>query len=339
MCSGYQCNIVPPHILEKLAEKGSVSCKKTLNDTQRILQKRNTKLDNLLLRKINTGNGDRLIYDSKNTYNQRVKLVRKEGEDIKSDPVINSAYDASGFVRKYLKDTFGLNSIDDNGLDLISNIHYGIAYNNAYWDGDEITYGDGDGKEFSNFSNAIDVVAHELMHGVTQFLANLEYRGQSGALNEHFSDVFGTIIKQKYLKQQLTDADWLIGDTVVTENFPGKAIRSMKDPGTANDFDIQPNHMDKYYTGSADNYGVHINSGIPNKAFYLSCLEIGLDDCALIWFNTLKTLWRTAQFNHMLTTIIDTTSRLMEEKKVCDTAVEAIVRSFETVGITANKVA
>lgn len=334
MCTKQQCLIVPPHILEQLAKLGNTSCKKTLNDTHRIFQKRNTILNNLLIREIAEGEGDRYIYDSQNLSQQRVALVRKEGEDAANDEAVDKAYETSGFVRDFFKDTFGLNSIDNNGLDVISNVHYGKDYNNAFWDGDEMTYGDGDGKEFKDFASAIDVVAHELAHGITQFLANLEYRSQSGALNEHFSDVFGTIIKQKYLQQDIAEADWLIGDTVVTDAFPGVAIRSMKAPGTANDFDTQPDHMDNYYTGNADNQGVHINSGIPNKAFYLSCLEIGLDECALIWFDTLRALWRTADFNDMLDVILQVTENLQKEEKLSSGALAAITNSFTAVGLT-----
>ncbi len=334
MCDKHHCLIIPPHILQELAKLGNTSCKKTLNDTHRILQKRNAVLNNLLVREVTEGDGDRFIYDSQNRNQQRVELVRKEGGEATDDESVDNAYETSGFVREYFKDTFGLNSIDDNGLDIISNVHYGKDYNNAFWDGDEMTYGDGDGKEFKDFASAIDVVAHELAHGITQFLANLEYQSQSGALNEHFSDVFGTIIKQKYLKQDISEADWLIGDTVVTEEFPGVAIRSMKAPGTANDFDSQPDHMDNYYSGSADNQGVHINSGIPNKAFYLSCLEVGIDDCALIWFETLKALWRTADFNDMLDVILRITEELLKEEKVCDGALQAIENSFSAVGLT-----
>ena len=334
MCNRHHCFIIPPHVLEALAKRGNTSCKKTLNDTHRILQKRNTVLNNLLIRDLEEGDGNRFIYDSQNRTEQRVQLVRKEGEDASNDESVDKAYDTSGFVRDYFRETFGLNSIDNSGLDIISNVHYGKEYNNAFWDGDEMTYGDGDGKEFKDFASAIDVVAHELAHGITQFLANLEYQSQSGALNEHFSDVFGTIIKQKYLKQDISEADWLIGDTVVTEEFPGVAIRSMKAPGTANDFDSQPDHMDNYYSGNADNQGVHINSGIPNKAFYLSCQEIGLDESALIWFETLKALWRTADFDDMLDVILRVTENLQKENKVCNTALEAIENSFSAVGIT-----
>ncbi len=333
MCNKHNCFIVPPHILEELAKRGNISCKKALNDSKRILERRRTALNNLLVREFEDGNGERFIYDSQNQYEQRVALVRKEGQEPGQDETANKAYETSGFVRDYFRDTFGLNSIDGNGLNIISNIHYGEAYNNAFWDGDEMTYGDGDGKEFTDFASAIDVVAHELAHGVTQFLSNLEYQSQSGALNEHFSDVFGTIIKQKFLNQDISEADWLIGDSVVTEDFPGVAIRSMKAPGTANEFDTQPDHMDNYYSGTADNQGVHINSGIPNKAFYLSCLEIGIDECALIWFETLKALWRTSNFIDMLETTIATAQRLTKEEKVSDTAVDAIAKSFSQVGL------
>lgn len=334
MCNKNQCHIVPPHILQELAKRGSISCKNTLNDSYRILQKRNTILNNLLVTDRQKGDGDRFIYDSQNTNKQKVVLVRNEAETAVNDFTVNKAYDTSGFVRDYFKTTFDYNSIDNAGLDIISNVHYGTDYNNAFWDGDEMTYGDGDGQEFKDFASAIDVVAHELAHGITQFLANLEYRSQSGALNEHFSDVFGTIIKQKYLKQDISEADWLIGDTVVTDAFPGVAIRSMKAPGTANDFDNQPDHMDNYYSGMADNQGVHINSGIPNKAFYLSCLEIGLDDCALIWFETLKGLWRTANFNDMLAIVLQVTESLQNQNKICNSALACIEKSFDTVGLT-----
>ncbi len=333
MCIQSYCHIIPPYILEELAKLGNTSCKRTLNDIDRVYQKRREVLNGLLKRQQEGDAGQRYIYDSQNSYNQRVVLVREEGAVVSADPVVNSAFDTSGFVRNYFLETYGLNSIDGKGLDIISNIHYGVSYNNAFWDGDEMTYGDGDGKEFSDFASAIDVVAHELTHGITQFLANLEYKGQSGALNEHFSDVFATVIKQKFLKQTPETADWLIGDTVVSEAFPGVAIRSMKAPGTANDFDVQPDHMANYYTGPADNQGVHINSGIPNKAFYLACMELGIDSCAQIWFETLRALWRTTNFTEMVEIMLQTVQRLISEQKLDITAEDAIRRSFSTVGL------
>lgn len=319
--------------MEGLAKEGNLYCKWALNDAMRILENRKNALNRLLLRNLLETQGERRIYNSSNQYAQRVALARMEGDTPVADATVNVAYESSGYVRDYFREEFGLNSLDNRGMPIISNVHYGVKYNNAYWDGDEMTYGDGDGKEFDNFAGAIDVVAHEMTHGLTQFLANLEYYGQSGALNEHFSDVFATIIKQRYLKQPPEEADWLIGDKVVTSNFPGTAIRSMKAPGTANKFDVQPDHMDRYYTGSSDNQGVHINSGIPNKAFYLSAIELGREAVALIWFETLRRLWRTAQFQDFLTQVMDVSTRLSEEGKVPAGSPEILADSLAAVGL------
>ncbi len=333
-----KCFIVPPHILEALAKRGSLNCKRALNDSNRILEKRNTTLNTLLQRQPEEGDGRRQVYDSGSQFAQRVLLVREEGGSPTEDKVVNDNYDLTGYVRRYFKDNFGYNSLDDHGMLLISNVHYGSDYNNAFWDGDEMTYGDGDGLEFLNFASAVDVVAHELMHGVTQFLANLEYRAQPGALNEHFSDVFATLIKQDFLGQSPGEADWLIGDSIVGRNFPGRAIRSIKAPGTASEFDRQPDHMDDYFSGASDNYGVHINSGIPNKAFYLSCIALGKVDCGIIWFETLKRLWRTANFQDMISTIVQTTKELENNGKVAMNASSVIEKSFTAVGLSIPEV-
>jgi Zn-dependent metalloprotease len=336
MCIHKCCHIVPPYILEALARRGSQPCKRALNDTRRILRKRDTALNNLLSRPAPDGNAARLVYNCKHRYEQRIELVRKENGNISEDKGVNSAFDTSGYVRDYYLGAFGLNSMDNNGMPVISNVHYGVSYNNAYWDGDEMTFGDGDGIQFTNFASAIDVVAHELTHGVTQFMANLDYHGQSGALNEHFSDVFATIIKQKYQQVQMADADWLIGDTIVTAKFPGKALRSMKDPGTANDFDIQPGHMKDYYTGTDDNGGVHINSGIPNRAFYLTAMETGIGPASIIWFESMKALWRTSNFKDMRTVTLETCHRLVDVGKIPGNATAAVDFGFAEVGLNAD---
>jgi len=333
MCYKCFCSIVPPEILKELAKRGSQASKKTLNDTFRVQEKRNHVLNQLLVERIVVGNGDRFIYNSMNQNIQRLNLVLSEGDPASNDQTANDAYQLSGYVRDYYRQTFNLNSINGQGMSIISNIHFQQSYNNAFWDGDEMTYGDGDLIEFKNFASAMDVVAHELTHGVTQFTANLEYYSQAGALNEHFSDAFGTIIKQKYLNQDIQSADWLIGDQVITEKFPGKALRSMKDPGTANEYDTQPAHMDHYYSGSGDNQGVHQNSGIPNKAFYLACQGIGIDDCAKIWYETLHSLWRNVNFQEALGIFIQSAEMLSQSGEVSSSAKEVIIDSFGSVGI------
>ncbi len=165
-----------------------------------------------------------------------------------------------------------------------------------------MVYGDGDEdlpedeRLFNRFTIAIDIIGHELTHGVTQYEAALVYRNQPGALNESFSDVFGSLVKQRALNQQANQADWLIGQGLFTANVKGVAIRSMKAPGTAyNDpvlgKDPQPGHMDDYVNTPNDNGGVHINSGIPNRAFFVVATEIGgfaWEKAGKIWYVTLS---------------------------------------------------
>ena len=159
-----------------------------------------------------------------------------------------------------------------------------------------MVFGDGDGELFNRFTIALDVIGHELAHGVTEDEAGLVYMFQPGALNEHLSDVFGSLVKQKALGQTADQADWLIGAGLLAKGSNGEALRSMKAPGTAYDDpvlgkDPQPDHMDQFVETMQDNGGVHINSGIPNKAFYLAATSIGghaWEKAGRIWYETLR---------------------------------------------------
>ena len=181
-------------------------------------------------------------------------------------------------------------------MSIVSYVHYDVNYDNAFWDGSEMVYGDGDGEIFARFTKSIDVIGHELTHGVTQYEANLAYSNQPGALNESMSDVFGSLVKQRTLKQTAAKADWLIGAGLLMPKIHGKAIRSMKAPGTAYDDpvlgkDPQPATMKDYVKTTSDNGGVHINSGIPNHAFYLAAVEIGGNawtKAGKIWYIALR---------------------------------------------------
>lgn len=274
------CMFVPPQVLENLARARIAEARLSIQQSKLSREQRSAKIvDMTVFARIAPlgiappGQGPRKVYDCQHQWVQRVPPVRRgEGHPTTDDAAVNDAYDSTGTVRDYFKDVLNRNSIDNAGMDLILNVHYGVGYLNAFWDGDEMTFGDGDGTIFVNFTKSLDVVAHELAHGVTQFTANLDYYSQSGALNEHFSDVFGSVITQYAEGQTAHDADWLIGDEIMGPDLYGEALRSMKAPGTAYDNtllgkDPQPDHMKDYYTGSADNQGVHINSGIPNKAF------------------------------------------------------------------------
>ncbi|HKS32284.1 MAG TPA: M4 family metallopeptidase, partial [Enterobacteriaceae bacterium] len=165
---------------------------------------------------------------------------------------------------------------------------------------------DGDGEIFNRFTIAIDVVAHELSHGVTETEAGLIYFEQSGALNESLSDVFGALVKQ-YQKQQTADrADWLIGEGLLAEGINGRGLRSMSEPGTAYDDpllgkDPQPGHMKDFIKTREDNGGVHLNSGIPNRAFYLAAIAVGghaWEKTGYAWYDTVcdRSLPQNADF-------------------------------------------
>ena len=255
----------------------------------------------LFLATVAKGGKQRTIYDAKNGSKLPGMVVRNEGDPASSDQAVNEAYDGSGITYDLYYNIYQRDSLDNNGLKLDSTIHYQKGYDNAFWDGQQMVYGDGDEdlpvseRLFNRFTIAIDVIGHELTHGVTQFSADLAYWEQSGSLNESMSDVFGSLVKQYQANQMASQADWLIGQGLFTSNVHGVALRSMKAPGTAYDDpvigkDPQPAHMKDYVTTVEDNGGVHINSGIPNHAFYVASIEMGgfaWEKAGRIWYKAL----------------------------------------------------
>ena len=234
----------------------------------------------------------RTIFNAENTEDLPGTLIRSEGQRSVGGKTVSEAYKYSGATYDFYRKIFDRHSIDTRGMKLDSTVHYGENYNNAFWNGTQMVYGDGDGEIFQRFTKSIDVIGHELTHGVTQYEAALEYSGQAGALNESLSDVFGSLIKQHSLQQKADKADWLIGAGLFTRKVDGAALRSMKEPGTAyNDptigKDPQPGHMKDFVNTTSDNGGVHINSGIPNRAFYLAAIELGgyaWEKAGKIWY-------------------------------------------------------
>ncbi len=331
---------IPPYVLGSLARAGIEEARYSIQQSRLTRLNRAEKLIdiNTFRGKGTEGTAHRKIYDSQGTFEQRVKLVRDEGAPATGDENVNQSYEYVGQVFDYFKDVLGRNSIDNLGMDFVVNVHFGDKYANAFWDGDDISLGDGDGEIFTNFSKSLDVVAHEIAHGVTQYTANFKYSGQSGALHEHFSDVFGSAISQKAAKQSAEDADWLIGNEIMGPELYGESIRSMSEPGTAYENsllgkDVQPAHMKDYYSGTADNYGVHINSGIPNKVFYLVAREIKTDVAALIWYNALQKLWPNANFNDAVIKIVEATRTLVKEGKAPQGSTQIVRTAFKEVGL------
>jgi Zn-dependent metalloprotease len=287
----------------------------------------------------------RLIYDTQQSETLPGNLVRSEGAAAVADASVNLAYDGLGFTFDFYYAAYQRNSIDNAGLTLKATVHYSKKYDNAFWNGQEMIFGDGDGVIFNGFTSSVDVIGHELTHGVTGSEANLNYQGQSGALNESISDVFGSLVKQFSTnpKQTADKADWLIGDNLLAKGINGIALRSMKAPGTAYDDkvlgkDDQPADMQHYVHTAEDNGGVHTNSGIPNRAFYLVASNIGgfaWEKAGQIWYDTLTDprLKRNADFSTFANmTVLNASHRYgggAEAKAVAD--------AWNTVGVKIKK--
>ena len=232
--------------------------------------------------------------------------VRGEDDPATGDAAADEAFDGLGSTFDFLWDAWGRNSLDGAGGALLATVHYGQNYDNAFWNGERMVFGDGDGEVFTGFTGSLTVIAHELAHGVIEDEGGLLYRGQSGALNESIADVFGALTEQHALGQTADQASWLIGEGIFTDAVQGAALRSLAAPGTAYDDDVlgrdpQPAHMRDYVETRDDNGGVHINSGIPNHAFYLAASALGgraWERAGLIWYRTITTgtLSSTADF-------------------------------------------
>ena len=300
--------ILPPHILKNIATKGTDAQKNLAIDTLKLSEQMRGQRKALAdfpvaaFRVAVVGGKERIVYDAKNGSSLPGTKVRGENDPASADVAVNEAFDGSGVTYDLYKNVYQRNSIDNAGMRLDSTVHYQKSYDNAFWNGEQMVYGDGDEdlpvneRLFNRFTIAIDVIGHELTHGVTQYEAKLTYSLQPGALNESMSDVFGSLVKQYSMQQSAADADWLIGAGLLTSNVKGVALRSMKAPGTAYDDpvlgkDPQPAHMKDYVTTISDNGGVHINSGIPNHAFYVIATELGgyaWEKAGQIWYVTLR---------------------------------------------------
>jgi Zn-dependent metalloprotease len=256
----------------------------------------------------------RQVYDTKQSDQLPGTLVRSEGQAKVGDAAVDEAFDGSGNTYDFYDKIFQRNSLDDNGMTLISSVHVGevddmgqlVPMNNAFWNGEQMAYGDGDGVLFRRFSRSLEVIGHELTHGVQSFTSNLKYFSQSGALNEHFADVFGVLVRQWKNDETAAKANWVVGADVLVSAPTRRGIRDMENPGTAfvNDpqlgTDPQPAHMSKLFTGPRDRQGVHINSGIPNRAFVLAAKAIGGRAWTVtgrIWYDTLLQLNTNSQFS------------------------------------------
>jgi Zn-dependent metalloprotease len=206
-----------------------------------------------------------------------------------TDGTAKQAFVEASAVADFYQKAFGRNSVNNAGMTLISSVHYSVNYNNAFWNGNQMTYGDGDGNIFIDFTKSNDVIGHELTHGVTQFSAGFAYANQAGGLNESISDVFGSMFRQWRANQAVTKADWLIGKEILGPGAIQRGFTCLRDlskPAGKHCLAPQPTKFSQY----KDGMDPHESSGIPNFAFYKAATAIGgksWEKAGRIWYQAL----------------------------------------------------
>lgn len=285
-----------------------------------------------------TGTGERKIYDAEHRQTLPGVRARFEEDSAVSDEVVNRAWEYHGIVREFLKEVAERNSLDNRGMPLVGSVHVGRRYNNAFYDGRGLAYGDGDGILFNDFVK-LDIVAHEMGHGVTDYTSDLVYYGESGALNESLSDVIGVLARQYHGKITAQKDSWLVGENLFAEGIKARALRDMLNPGTAYDDprvgkDSQPAHTSKQYQGTGDNGGVHINSGIPNRAFALFARE----SCRYAWKKPFSIWYATNCGENRVkkdASFVDFAAKTVENCRMLgyDNLVDKLVGAWNAVGV------
>jgi Zn-dependent metalloprotease len=347
-----QC-IIPPYITERLLRSSDPEIRARAEANMlaatnaRATRARAQQEQSLLGLRTPTPGKRRLLYDARKTDQLPGSLVRSEGQPPVADVAVNEAFDHAGATYDFYETIFRRDSLDDRGLTLVGSVHLAesdgrgryVPLDNAFWNGKQMAYGDGDNLIFQRFTRSLDVVGHELTHGVQSFTSNLSYEGQSGALNEHLADVFGILVRQWKNGEAAKSADWLIGKEVLVPAPTRRGVRNMEHPGTAYmsdpylGTDPQPEHMSKLYEGQSDNGGVHINSGIPNRAFALSAKAIGgnaWDVAGRIWYDTMLKLSKNAQFQECA----ELSSQFAGDHGTA--AANAVHKAWTNVGVTAK---
>lgn len=305
------------------------------------------------------GTASRYVYSAQGTKTLRKSLVRSEGQGASNDKDVDSAYDYAGKLRQFMKDVLHANSLDNKGMNIHQTVHYGEKYSNAFWNGSEMAYGDGDGTSFSHFAQDATVIHHELGHGIVQSHnknGGLSYYGESGALNESFADINAVTMLQYMSGTEVTAASrdmWLIGakcmvpykDKNGTMQYP--ALRSFLDEKAYSDHpmlgtDKQPKYMKDKYTGNGDNGGVHYNSGITNHAFYLAAKSIGgkvWETTYQIWYKALEGVPSNCTFSQFATATVEAAVKMSMATgaAIKKSDVQKVVDAWKTAGVLTDK--
>ncbi|RYC05812.1 M4 family metallopeptidase [Nocardioides zhouii] len=283
-----RCTFIPPWLAERVDGPERAALDESLR-TRRSVEARSAR------RIVVSGGSPWTVHDADSTTSLPGTPVRSAGDPESGDVAVDEAATGIEATLAMFAEVLSRESHDDAGAPVSLTVHYGSRYNNAFWDGTQLVFGDGDGRVFERFTKPVDVLAHEFSHAVVEHTAGLVYQGQSGALNESVADVFASCLKQRLLGQEAADGDWLIGEGIFKPSIKARALRDMAAPGTAYDdpelgADPQVGHMDDYIETTDDNGGVHLNSGIPNKAFQLAAVAIGgtaIEGAGRVWYDAL----------------------------------------------------
>jgi Zn-dependent metalloprotease len=350
------CEIVPQRVLVRLLEKEKNPSKRLrlLNHIKQSAALRSKRavaynyrgvrnaIANSLRRVLNEKNIH--FYDCKESHDLPLKASfeineryprkkRTKAKTVKRKLINSREIDNMDKVYDFWHENFGRESFDAKSAIVKYYANYGKNYDNAFWDGENLTFGLGDPSYFHPFGRFIDVQAHEFGHAVIQYEADLIYQGQSGALNEHVADVFGITVKHWVERKDSNTASWLLAEGLwKLEGY--RALRDMASPGSAHPDDDQPAHMDKFYNGQEDNGGVHINSGIPNKAFYEFATSIGGNSWEKplgIWYQAVKDQ-RLTNPNTNFEEFAAATYEVAKNRHADDTA-DKLRNSWNSVGI------
>jgi hypothetical protein len=295
MTLGTRCSFIPPYLLERIAASDSEAaghCRSTLAHDHEFRAGREVPREQVTATNAAAGAPAWVVHTAANGSTLPGAVMRSAGDSASGDTSVDEAADGITATLSLYADIYDRASYDGNGAEVVLTVHYEQGYDNAFWNGTQLVFGDGDGKIFGTFTKPVDVLGHEFTHAVTQFTANLTYQGQSGALNESVSDCFGACVKQRLLGQTAAEADWLVGQGIFLPGVKARALRDMANPGTAYDDptlgkDPQVGNMSDYVDTTDDNGGVHTNSGIPNRAFQLAATAIGgdtWDGAGKVWY-------------------------------------------------------
>lgn len=294
------CTFVPPWLLARVAAAtpGTTMahrCGDTLRLDAGFRSRRETSATSAASATRAVREGGWAVHSADHTTRLPGRLVRASGSPPVGEAAVDEAAAGIEATLRMFAQVLQRSSYDDRGAPVTLTVHYGRDYDNAFWDGTQLVFGDGDGRIFGRFTRSVDVLAHEFAHALTEHTAGLVYRDQPGALNESVSDVFAACLEQWLLGQDAAAADWLIGAELFLPGVRARALRDMAAPGTAYDdpvlgTDPQVGHLDDYVVTAEDNGGVHLNSGIANRAFQLAAVGIGgsaIEGAGRIWYAAL----------------------------------------------------